>query len=121
MVFPRFGIQMDLSIKDPSSEDLWEVAKLHDHESLFPTELLDVKYLSPVKLGDWCARNTRRPDFLDSAPRSLLDLVDKCLMVNPRHRITAEEALRHDFFKPCHEAFRKHRLLQQHGENSLVS
>ncbi|KAL7150048.1 hypothetical protein ABFS83_05G082000 [Erythranthe nasuta] len=122
---PPFSGDTDQNIKEIAklrgSEDLWEVAKLHDHESLFPTELLDVKYLSPVKLGDWCARNTRRPDFLDSAPRSLLDLVDKCLMVNPRHRITAEEALRHDFFKPCHEAFRKHRLLQQHGENSLVS
>ncbi|KAL9167168.1 hypothetical protein ABFS82_05G077900 [Erythranthe guttata] len=111
-----FSGDTDQNIKEIAklrgSEDLWEVAKLHDHESLFPTELLDVKYLSPVKLGDWCARNTRRPDFLDTAPRSLLDLVDKCLMVNPRHRITAEEALRHDFFKPCHEAFRKHRLLQ---------
>ncbi|KAL0372980.1 UNVERIFIED_CONTAM: Cell cycle serine/threonine-protein kinase hsk1 [Sesamum calycinum] len=92
------------------SEDLWEVAKLHNHESLFPTELLDVKYLSPVKLRDWCARNTRRPDFLKNIPASLFDLVDKCLMVNPRQRISAEEALRHQFFTPCHEALRKHRL-----------
>ncbi|KAL0446387.1 UNVERIFIED_CONTAM: Cell division cycle 7-related protein kinase [Sesamum latifolium] len=91
------------------SEDLWEVAKLHNHESLFPTELLDVKYLSPVKLRDWCARNTRRPDFLKNIPASLFDLVDKCLMVNPRQRISAEEALRHEFFGPCHEALRKHR------------
>ncbi|KAL0296319.1 UNVERIFIED_CONTAM: Cell division cycle 7-related protein kinase [Sesamum radiatum] len=92
------------------SEDLWEVAKLHNHESLFPTELLDVKYLSPVKLRDWCARNTRRPDFLKNIPASLFDLVDKCLMVNPRQRISADEALRHQFFTPCHEALRKHRL-----------
>ncbi|KAK4423033.1 Cell division cycle 7-related protein kinase [Sesamum alatum] len=91
------------------SEDLWEVAKLHNHESLFPTELLDVKYLSPVKLRDWCARNTRRPDFVKAIPASLFDLVDKCLMVNPRQRISAEEALRHEFFAPCHEALRKHR------------
>ncbi|KAI3453457.1 hypothetical protein Pfo_010120 [Paulownia fortunei] len=95
------------------SEDLWEVAKLHNHESLFPTDLLDVKYLSTVKLRDWCARNTRRPDFLEAIPRSLFDLVDKCLMVNPRHRISAEEALSHDFFTPCHEALRKHRLRRQ--------
>ncbi|XP_020554050.1 uncharacterized protein LOC105155966 isoform X2 [Sesamum indicum] len=91
------------------SEDLWEVAKLHNHESLFPTELLDVKYLSPVKLQDWCARNTRRPDFVKNIPASLFDLVDKCLTVNPRQRISAEEALRHQFFAPCHEALRKHR------------
>ncbi|KAK6146415.1 hypothetical protein DH2020_020284 [Rehmannia glutinosa] len=95
------------------SEDLWEVAKLHNHESVFPTDLLDVKYLSPVKLWDWCARNTRRPDFLEAIPKSLFDLVDKCLIVNPRHRISAEEALGHDFFMPCHEALRKQRLRRQ--------
>ncbi|KAK6122248.1 hypothetical protein DH2020_044009 [Rehmannia glutinosa] len=95
------------------SEDLWEVAKLHNHESVFPTDLLDVKYLSPVKLWDWCARNTRRPDFLEAIPKSLFDLVDKCLIVNPRHRISAEEALSHDFFMPCHEALRKQRLRRQ--------
>ncbi|GFQ03998.1 cell division cycle 7-related protein kinase [Phtheirospermum japonicum] len=89
------------------SEDLWEVAKLHNHESLFPTDLLDVKYLSPTKLRDWCAQNTRRPDFLEAMPRSLFDLVDKCLMVNQRHRISAEEALVHEFFWPCHDILRK--------------
>ncbi|KAL0326621.1 UNVERIFIED_CONTAM: Cell division cycle 7-related protein kinase [Sesamum angustifolium] len=102
------------------SEDLWEVAKLHNHESLFPTELLDVKYLSPVKLRDWCARNTRRPDFLKNIPASLFDLVDKCLMVNPRQRISAEEALGHQFFTPCHEALRKHRLERGSTENLAV-
>ncbi|KAL3619414.1 hypothetical protein CASFOL_036984 [Castilleja foliolosa] len=89
------------------SEDLWEVAKLHNHESLFPMDLLDVKYLSPTKLRDWCARCTRRPDFLESLPRSLFDLVDKCLTVNPRHRISADEALGHEFFWPCHDILRR--------------
>lgn len=116
------------------SEDLWEVAKLHNNEALFPMvqilhlfissffffgkinhffrckqDLLDVKYLSPTNLRDWCGRNTRRRDIFDAIPASLFDLVDKCLMVNPRQRISADEALRHDFFAPCHEAFRKHR------------
>jgi serine/threonine protein kinase len=29
-----------------------------------------------------------------------LDLLSKMLALDPRHRITAKEALRHDFFKP---------------------
>ncbi|CAA3023003.1 probable serine threonine- kinase cdc7 [Olea europaea subsp. europaea] len=95
------------------SEDLWEVAKIHNHESLFPAELLDVKYLPSVKLRDWCERNTRRPEFLESIPRSLFDLVDKCLTVNSRLRISAEEALRHEFFSSCHETIRRHRLQKQ--------
>ncbi|CAK9184983.1 unnamed protein product [Ilex paraguariensis] len=95
------------------SEDLWEVAKLHNRESSFPVDLLDIQSLPSMKLRDWCKLNTRRPDFLEVIPRSLVDLVDKCLIVNPRQRISAEEALRHDFFSPCHEALRKQRLLRQ--------
>ncbi|KAG5523716.1 hypothetical protein RHGRI_030635 [Rhododendron griersonianum] len=85
------------------SEDLWEVAKLHNGESSFPVDLLDVQFLPSMKLRDWCKQNTKRPEFLDLIPRSLFDLVDKCLIVNPRQRISAEEALRHEFFSPCHE------------------
>ncbi|CAI9759470.1 unnamed protein product [Fraxinus pennsylvanica] len=95
------------------SEDLWEVAKIHNHESLFPVDLLDVKYLTSVKLRDWCEHNTRRPEFFESIPRSLFDLVDKCLTVNSRLRISAEEALRHEFFSSCHETIRRHRLQKQ--------
>jgi serine/threonine protein kinase len=29
-----------------------------------------------------------------------LDLLSKMLALDPRHRITAKEALRHEFFKP---------------------
>ncbi|KAL2548036.1 putative serine/threonine-protein kinase cdc7 [Forsythia ovata] len=95
------------------SEDLWEVAKIHNHESLFPVDLFDVKYLPSVKLRDWCELNTRRPDFFKSIPRSLFDLVDKCLTVNPRLRLSAEEALKHEFFSSCHETIRRHRLQRQ--------
>ncbi|KAG8374644.1 hypothetical protein BUALT_Bualt10G0017500 [Buddleja alternifolia] len=113
---PFFG-EPDENIKEIAkmrgSEDLWEVAKLHNHESLFPTDLLDVKHLSAIELRNWCAQNTRRPDFLEAIPRSLFDLVDKCLTVNPRLRVSAEEALRHEFFTPCHEALRKQRLQRQ--------
>ncbi|KAL1556281.1 non-specific serine/threonine protein kinase [Salvia divinorum] len=102
------------------SEALWEVAKLHNHESLFPTDLLDVRYMAPMSLQDWCARNARRQDFFYAMPGSLFDLVDKCLMVNPRQRITADEALAHDFLAPCRKALRDHRLQWQTQAKAVV-
>ncbi|KAL8210146.1 hypothetical protein R6Q57_006878 [Mikania cordata] len=95
------------------SEDLWEVAKLHDRESSFPPELLQVQSLASTKLQEWCKENTRRPDFLAGIPKSLIDLVDKCLTVNPRSRFSAEEALRHEFFVPCVNDLEKQRLIRQ--------
>lgn len=95
------------------SEDLWEVAKLHNRESSFPVELLNTKYLPATELQRWCKMNTKRPEFLKLIPTSLYDLVDKCLIVNPRLRISAEEALRHEFFTPCHESLRKQRMLRR--------
>ncbi|KAJ4847994.1 hypothetical protein Tsubulata_035864 [Turnera subulata] len=95
------------------SEDLWEVSKLHDRESSFPMDLYSVQSLPSLSLWDWCRKNTKRQDFLDVIPSSLIDLVDKCLTVNPRSRISAEEALKHDFFAPCHESLRRQRLHRQ--------
>ncbi|PON64619.1 Serine/threonine protein kinase [Parasponia andersonii] len=95
------------------SEDLWEVAKLHNRESSFPEDLYKFESLPSIKLWDWCEMVSKRPDFLKEIPRSLFDLVDKCLTVNPRLRITAEEALKHEFFAPCHEVLRKQRLQRQ--------
>ncbi|PON58821.1 Serine/threonine protein kinase [Parasponia andersonii] len=92
------------------SEDLWEVAKLHDRESSFPLELLDIQSLPSMELRSWCRAHTRRPEFFKLIPTSLFNLVDKCLTVNPRLRITAEEALRHEFFASCHESSRKLRM-----------
>lgn len=95
------------------SEDLWELAKLHGRESSFPTELLDIQLLSSTKLQEWCRINTKRPNLFKLIPGSLFDLIDKCLTVNPRLRITAEEALGHAFFSSCHESLRKQRMLRQ--------
>ncbi|KAF8032718.1 hypothetical protein BT93_D1591 [Corymbia citriodora subsp. variegata] len=94
------------------SEDLWEVAKLHDRELSFPVDLYDTQSLASMNLRDWCRKNTKRPKFLEVLPESLFDLVDRCLTVNPRARISAEEALRHEFFAPCHEELRKQKLLR---------
>lgn len=80
---------------------------------LLSQELYDTQSLPSAKLRDWCETNTKRPEFLEVIPRSLFDLVDKCLTVNPRLRINAEEALKHEFFAPCHEALRKERLCRQ--------
>ncbi|KAL6979788.1 non-specific serine,threonine protein kinase [Sarracenia purpurea var. burkii] len=96
-------------VKLRGNEDLWEVAKLHDCQPSFPADLHDVKFLASMKLREWCKQNTKRPEFLEAIPRLLFDLVDKCLTANPRARISAEEALRHDFFAPCHDALRKDR------------
>ncbi|KAL6008343.1 hypothetical protein ACLOJK_033852 [Asimina triloba] len=81
-------------------------------------DLFDIQSLPSAELEEWYEINTKRPDFREQNARKrdfseLLDLVDKCLMVNPRWRISAEEALRHRFFTPCHEALRKQRLLRQ--------
>lgn len=95
------------------SEDLWEVAKLHNRESSFPVDLFDVKFLTSTRLRDWCKQNTKRPEFLEFIPRSLFDLVEKCVTVNPRPRISAKEALRHEFFAPCHDGLRQERLLRK--------
>ncbi|XP_068305022.1 uncharacterized protein [Pyrus communis] len=112
-----FGGDPEQNIKDIAklrgSEDLWEVAKLHDRELSFPVDLYSTESLPSLKLQDWCRRSTKRPDFFNQIPRPLFDLVDKCLTVNPRVRISAEEALRHEFFAPCHEELRKLRLQRQ--------
>ncbi|KAK8964345.1 Calcium-dependent protein kinase 22 [Platanthera guangdongensis] len=112
-----FGGDPEHNIKEIArlrgSEELWEVAKLHNCESSFPVDLLDVGSLKSMGLREWCAKNTRRPDFLERIPESLLDLVDKCLTVNPRCRVSAEDALMHKFFAPCHESIRKQRLLRK--------
>ncbi|KAL5724012.1 non-specific serine/threonine protein kinase [Ranunculus cassubicifolius] len=95
------------------SEDLWEVAKLHNRETSFPMELFDIQSLPSTSLRDWCEMNTKRPEFVDKIPKSLFDLVEKCLVVNPRLRITADEALGHEFFHKCHEDLRKRRLMRK--------
>ncbi|CAI0534989.1 unnamed protein product [Linum tenue] len=102
------------------SEDLWEVAKLHDRESSFPPELYNNQSLQSLPLREWCKINTKRRGFLDQVPTSLIDLVDKCLTVNPRSRISCDDALKHEFFAPLHEMIKKHKLTRQ-GGSTLVA
>ncbi|XP_022737174.1 probable serine/threonine-protein kinase cdc7 [Durio zibethinus] len=113
---PFFG-DPEQNIKDiaklTGSEDLWEVAKLHNRESSFPEELYDKQSLTSMNLREWCQMNTKRRGFLQEIPSSLYDLVDKCLTVNPRLRITAEDALKHEFFASIHENLRKQRVFKQ--------
>ncbi|XP_007039704.2 PREDICTED: uncharacterized protein LOC18606179 [Theobroma cacao] len=113
---PFFG-DPEQNIKDIAklrgSEDLWEVAKLHNREPSFPEDLYGKQSLASVNLREWCQMNTKRRDFLQEIPSSLYDLVDKCLTVNPRLRITAEDALKHEFFASIHETLRKHRAIRQ--------
>ncbi|KAI3940366.1 hypothetical protein MKW98_024773 [Papaver atlanticum] len=114
-----FGGDPEQNMKDivkiRGSEDLWEVAKLHNRESSFPVELLDLESLQSMKLQEWCKINTKRPELIDKIPRSLFDLIDKCLTVNPRLRISAEDALSHEFFAECHDSLRRQRLRRNFG------
>lgn len=78
-------------------------------------ELLDIKFLQSMTIKEWYLTNTKRQDLLGAIPDSLFDLLEKCLTVNPRLRITAEQALNHEFFAPCKEALLKQRL-SRHGQ-----
>ncbi|CAL9006665.1 unnamed protein product [Prunus brigantina] len=49
----------------------------------------DIKPLPSMELQSWCKARTKRARFFKPIPRSLFDLVDKCLTVNPRLRISA--------------------------------
>ncbi|XP_047329456.1 probable serine/threonine-protein kinase cdc7 [Impatiens glandulifera] len=112
---PPFSGEPDQNIKEiaklSGSESIWEVAKLHDREASFPEELLDTEFLGCMSIEEWCKKNTKRAEFIECIPESLFDLIDKCLTVNPRLRLSAEEALRHPFFDMCHQMLKK-RLLK---------
>ncbi|KAL2626292.1 hypothetical protein AAZV13_07G103100 [Glycine max] len=101
-------------VKLRGSEEFWEVAKLHDRELSFPVELLNDRYLQSWDLEGWCKVHTKRPEFLEQIPKSLFDLIDKCLTVNPRNRLSAEDVLRHEFFDSVNESLRKKRMIHRH-------
>lgn len=129
------------------SEDLWEVARIHNRESSFPVvllklqlycqqyfnhisdfylkhtislqQLLDAQYLPSNKMCDWFGSNTKRPELLKDLSRSFFDLVDKCLTVNPRLRISAEAALKHEFFASCHEQLKQQRQRRRSKPQTL--
>ncbi|XP_010677130.2 uncharacterized protein LOC104892819 isoform X2 [Beta vulgaris subsp. vulgaris] len=105
-------------VKLKGNEELWEVAKLHNRESSFPTELLDIRFLPSMTIKEWYFANTKRRDLLEVIPDSLFDLLEKCLTVSPRLRITADEALNHKFFAPCHDAIHNHRLKRAQHQDS---
>jgi len=76
-------------------------------------ELFDDRYLQSYDIETWCKMHTKRPEFVDKVPKSLFDLIEKCLIVNPRNRITVEDVLRHEFFASCNDIMRKTRMLQR--------
>lgn len=95
-------------VKVCGKEEIWEMAKLHDRESSLPVELYAATFEN-MSIEEWCRKNTKRPEFFESIPPSLFDLVNKCLCVNPRQRIDADEALEHEFFAPSREALKRAR------------
>eukprot|EP01018_Ginkgo_biloba_P024459 Gb_38478 [translate_table: standard] len=108
----------DRAIKDIAklrgTEEIWELSKLHDRQDSLPQDLHSVGF-EHIMIHEWCKKYTKRPEFLDCIPMSLYDLVDKCLCVNPRQRINADEALQHEFFAPCHEEYKRQRSAIKQG------
>jgi cell division control protein 7 len=102
----------DQAIKDIAkmcgADEIYELSKLHDRQCSLPQDLHSNGF-AHITIQEWCTKNTKRPEFLDCIPLSLYDLLDKCLRVNPRQRIDAEEALKHEFFATCHEEYKKQR------------
>ncbi|KAG2550482.1 hypothetical protein PVAP13_9KG339400 [Panicum virgatum] len=83
----------------------------------------NIKEIAKLKGSEeqWCAANTRRPEFLKSIPQSFFDLVDKCLAVNPRCRLSSEDALMHEFFAPCRDSSRKLKMLRRSAGSDAAS
>jgi cell division control protein 7 len=75
-------------------------------------ELFDDQYLKSYDIETWCKTHTKRPEFVDQVPKSLFDLIDKCLTVNPRSRISVDEVLRHEYFSNCNCILRKQRMMR---------
>lgn len=111
---PRIIIPIGIEQLQPSSSSLQNVEWLAIITVFLLQDLHHIEYLPSTKLREWCAQNTKRLDFVELLPISFFDLVDKCLTVNPRQRISAEDALRHEFFAPCYEELKKHKQLR-HG------
>ncbi|KAJ8444331.1 hypothetical protein Cgig2_019889 [Carnegiea gigantea] len=105
-------------VKIRGNEDLWEVVKLHNRESSFPVATITAgsfgcKIPSIHEHKRVVFSKHKETRFPRGNLGSLFDLIEKCLTVNPRLRISADEALRHEFFTPCHEALQKQRSMRR--------
>ncbi|KAL2634144.1 hypothetical protein R1flu_005623 [Riccia fluitans] len=78
------------------SDAILALATRHERHQSISKELLAEKY-PPVTIKEWCERHSRRSDLKGKVPAELFDLLERCLDVDPDSRITAEEALKHQF------------------------
>ncbi|OAE26742.1 hypothetical protein AXG93_2471s1100 [Marchantia polymorpha subsp. ruderalis] len=69
---------------------------VHKHRRSEMQELCAMRY-PPITLKEWCDKHSRRPELKGRVPEELYDLLEKCLDVDPVNRITADEALSHQF------------------------
>ncbi|MCO5582854.1 hypothetical protein L7F22_036755 [Adiantum nelumboides] len=79
------------------------LAKEHNRESSLSKELMALK-VEPTSLPLWCEKNTKRHNVLPLVPPCFFDLLDRCLQIDPRNRISAKEALQHEFFDSCRDS-----------------
>ncbi|KAH7295730.1 hypothetical protein KP509_27G063000 [Ceratopteris richardii] len=84
------------------TEAICALAKDHKRESSLPKELLESK-AQPIPLSLWFEKHTKRQN-IQPVPSSLFDLLEKCLRIDPKNRISAKEALQHEFFRSSHDS-----------------
>lgn len=94
------------------------LAKEHNREASLSKELNSLK-VQPIPLSLWCEKNTKRPDILPLVPLSLFNLLEKCLQIDPRNRISAKEALQHEFFDSCRKSATLLTSCMPDGNNTL--
>ncbi|BFI30594.1 cell division control protein 7 [Marchantia polymorpha subsp. ruderalis] len=78
------------------SDKVLALATRHQRQHSISKELCAMRY-PPITLKEWCDKHSRRPELKGRVPEELYDLLEKCLDVDPVNRITADEALSHQF------------------------
>ncbi|KAJ7549845.1 hypothetical protein O6H91_07G071900 [Diphasiastrum complanatum] len=91
--------------------EIVNLAKDHERTSSLSQDLFKLDSARPMSLQEWCSKHSRRSDLKGQLPSSLFDLLEKCIQVNPNKRITAAEALRHEFFASCRLELHKRKAL----------
>ncbi|KAL3693650.1 hypothetical protein R1sor_007301 [Riccia sorocarpa] len=78
------------------SDAVLALAIRHERPQSISKELREQKF-PPITIKEWCEKHSRRSDLKGKVPSELFDLLERCLDVDPDSRITADQALSHQF------------------------